>query len=163
MKRNLGLILAFSLILQMAIPGQAGSVTVPQGTSVIVKLTDTVSSATHKKGDAIALAVVSDVQVGGKNVIATGAPVKGTVESASKRFIAGIGGQIEISVNEVKAVDGTAVPLKFSKETHNGSTLVAAVVAVICCCCAWLIPGKDVSIEKGTLFDAVTLSSVEVH
>ena len=34
--------------------------------------------------------------------------------SAAKRFIAGIGGQIEISVNEVKAVDGTLVPLHFS-------------------------------------------------
>jgi len=29
--------------------------------------------------------------------------------------------------------------------------------------CAWLIPGKDVSIDKGTLFDAVTLSPVELH
>ena len=89
--------------------------------------------------------------------------MKGTVESAAKRFIAGIGGQIEMSVNEVKAVDGTVVPLKFSKETHNGSTLVAAVVAVVCCCCAWLIPGKDVSIDKDTLFDAATLSPVDIH
>jgi hypothetical protein len=33
---------------------------------------------------------------------------------------------------------------------------------VVCCCCAWLIPGKDVSIEKDSLFDAATLSPVDI-
>jgi len=163
MKRSLALILAGTIIFQTGLPLSAQAVTIPQGTPVIVKLKDTVSSATHKQGDLIALTVVSDVMVEGKKVIAAGTAVKGTVESAAKRFIAGIGGQIEISVNEVKAVDGTVVPLKFSKETHNGSTLVAAIVAVVCCCCAWLIPGKDVTIEQGALFDAVTLSPVTLN
>lgn len=162
MKKHLALILTAQLLLQAAPSLQAETVSIPKGTPVIVKLLETVSSGTQKQGDAISLAVVSDVIVDGKKVIAAGTPVKGKVESAAKRFIAGIGGQIEISVNEVKAVDGTLVPLHFSKETHNGSTLVAAIVAVVCCCCAWLIPGKDVSIENGSLFDAVTLSPVDI-
>jgi len=37
------------------------------------------------------------------------------------------------------------------------------VVAVVCCCCAWLIPGKDVTIDKDSLFDAVTLSPAVLH
>jgi hypothetical protein len=163
MKQMMIMALAACLTLQQGIALCAEPVTVPQGTPVIVKLLETVSSATHKKGDSISLAVVGDVLVNGKKVIASGTPVKGTVESAAKRFIAGIGGQIEISVNEVKAEDGTLVPLKFTKETHNGSTLVAAVVAVICCCCFWLIPGKDVTIDKDSLFDAATLSPVNIN
>ena len=66
MKRNVAWILALSLILQQAIPLRAETVTVPAGTSVIVKLLETVSSATQKKGDSVSLSVVSDVLVGGK-------------------------------------------------------------------------------------------------
>ena len=162
MKNKMGVVLAVSLLLQSLSPLRAEKVSIPQGTPVIIKLMEAVSSGTHKKGDAVSFTVVTDVLVNGKKVIAAGTPVKGIVESAAKRFIAGIGGQIQISVNEVKAVDGTPVAVKFSKETHNGSTLVAAIVAVVCCCCAWLIPGKDVTIDKDSLFDTVTLSPASV-
>jgi len=151
MKRHVMIALVASLVLQQVLPLGAQEVTLPQGTPVIVKLMETVSSATAKKGDRVSLSVVSDVQVSGKTVITAGTSVQWTVESAAKRFIAGIGGQIDISVNEVKAIDGAVVPLKFSKESHNGSTLVAAVVAVVCCCCAWLIRGKTSPLIRYTL------------
>jgi len=141
----------------------ADSVAVAAGTSVIARLDQEVSSATQKKGDSIALSVAQDVMIGGKKVFAAGAPVKGTVENASKRFIAGIGGQIDIKVDQAQAVDGSWVPVEYVQGAHNGSSLVSVVLTVVCCCVFIFIPGKDVSIPKGTLFETKVVNNVQVQ
>jgi hypothetical protein len=139
------------------------SLAIPAGTPVIVQLAEEVNSGTHKKGDRVKLSVVSDVVVQGKTVIKAGTAAEGTVESAAKRFFAGIGGQIEISVDNTKAVDGTTVPLQFKKETHGGSSLVSIVLTLVCCCCFVFIPGENVKIDKGTIFNATVLGPTETR
>ena len=74
----------------------------------------------------------------------------------------GIGGQIEFSIQGTKATDGTAVPLEFTKETHNGSTIISAILTVVCCICFIIIPGKNVTVEKGTVYSAKVPSSIDV-
>ncbi len=157
------LLLVAAILLMTSIEGQAENVLIPAGTPVIVKLSDEVSSRTHKKGDRVNLEVVTDVIVQGKTVIKAGTPAEGQVESAAKRFFAGIGGQIEISVQSTKAINGVTIPLEFKKETHGGSSLVSIILTVVCCCIFVLIPGKNVSIEKGTLFNATVLGPTEVN
>ncbi len=163
MKRWFALALSLSVFFQGISPVQAERLTLPKDSAVIVKLAETVSSGTHKKGDKISLFVVTDVIQNGKTVIKANTPVTGTVESAAKRFLAGIGGQLEISVDQVAAVDGTIVPLKFTKETHNGSSLMSIILTYCCCILFVFIPGKNVSIEKDTIFNAVTLSPMEIN
>ena len=147
-----------SLALVVTTLGPLQSETLPAGTSVVVKLSEKVSSATHKKGDTINFTVVSDVTLNGRKIIATGAPVTGTVINASKRFILGIGGQLDIRVDKVQAVDGTWVPLQYTQGEHSGSSLVSIICGVVCCCIFFFIPGKDVSIEKDKIFETKVVS-----
>jgi hypothetical protein len=152
-----------SLVVTTTLLTPAQAISVPAGTKVATRLEEKISSATHKKGDAINLAVTQDVFVDGKKVFAANAPAKGTVVNASKRFIAGIGGNLDIRVEQAQAVDGTWIPVQFVKGEHDGSSLVSVILTVVCCCVFIFIPGKDVSIEKGTLFETTVVSASDVH
>ncbi len=149
-------------VLASSVP-DASALTVPAGTKVLVKTVEVVSSAVQKKGDTINMVAAADVVVNGQKVIAAGAPALALVQNASKRFIAGIGGQLDIQVQKVQATDGTWIPLEYVKGEHSGSSLVSVVLTVVCCICFIFIPGKDVSIEKGTIFESTVVSPAEVR
>jgi len=161
MKKSMTLMVILGLLSQCADRALA-AVTIPAGTSVMVKTTQVVSSATQKKGDVVSMEAAADVMVDGQKVIAVGAPATATVMNASKRFIAGIGGQLDIQVDKVQAVDGSWVPLKYVKGEHSGSSLTSIVLTVICCICFVFIPGKDVSVDKGTIFEATVSAPTSV-
>ena len=157
MKKVVALGVVLGLLCQVSTRAVA-EMSVPVGTKVLVKTTDVVSSATVKKGDTVSMVAAADVIVNGQKVIADGALATGVVTNASKRFIAGIGGQLDIQVQKVQAIDGTWIPLDYEKGEHNGSSLVSIILTVVCCICFVFIPGKDVSIEKGTIFETVVVS-----
>src|SRR5688500_18850796 len=101
MKKLSAVIIAMSLCLtSFATPVRAANV--PVGTKVLVRLEEKVSSATYKKGDILNMRVAADVAVDGKKVIAAEAPATAVVMNASKRFIAGIGGNLDIQVQIVQ-------------------------------------------------------------
>jgi hypothetical protein len=157
----------FSVILSAALAAHvavdAYALSVPAGTKIVTRLEEKVGSATHKKGDVINLTVTQDTFVDGKKVFAAGAPAKGVVHNASKRFIAGIGGNLDIRVEQAQAVDGTWIPVHFMKGDHSGSSLVSVILTVVCCCVFIFIPGKDVAIEKGTLFEVTVVNASDVN
>lgn len=158
-------ILALSLIvtfLSTPIQTAAESMQIPANTQVLIKLLEEVSSATHKKGDKIKCETAADVVIQGKKVIAAGTPVDAQVENASKRFIAGIGGQLDITVEKTTSVNGAPVPLQFKKGEHKGSSALPVVMSFVCCICALFFPGKDVSIEKDSIFTATTVGPTDL-
>jgi hypothetical protein len=81
----------------------------PAGTHMTVQLTSTVSSETARIGDAWSGTIVNPVRAGGREVLAAGTEVRGTVTGAleAKR---GSRAMLDIAVEEV-VVDGRALPL----------------------------------------------------
>lgn len=159
MRKVINIVLAAAL----ALPLNAAHTAIPAGTPVIVKLDGTVSSATQKKGDLVAMTVHSDVIVNGKVVIKAGAPAQAVVDDVSRKFFAGIGGYVKLTAQFAKATDGTDIPLKFEKQDSGKSNVLGAILGVVCCICFLLIRGEDVTLQPGTLFNAVTLGPVEVQ
>lgn len=151
------------LIMALALPVNAARVTIPAGTPVVVRLESAVGSGTHHKGDLVSMTVQGDVTINGKTVIKTGSPAQGVVDDVARRFFAGIGGYIKLSAQFAKAVDGTSVPLKFEKQDTGQANILGAIIGIVCCICFLLIRGDDVTLQPGTLYNAVTLGPIEVE
>lgn len=82
---------------------------VPSGTHMRIRLTTTVSSETARIGDAWSGVIVDPVRAGGREALAAGTEVRGTVTGAleAKR---GSRAMLDIAVEEV-VVEGRTVPL----------------------------------------------------
>jgi hypothetical protein len=162
MKTALATFLAFTIL--AAGPVQAAkTLLIPADTGVIVKLMEPLSSATHKKGDPVKLEVAQDVFVEGKKVIAAGAPVSAVIKDVARHFFAGIAGYLKLEVQSVPAVTGTLIPLKFTEESQGKANIWSIICTVVCCCLAVFVPGDDVKIEAGKLYNATTASNVEIQ
>ena len=91
-------------------PQATPRIAVPSGTHMRVRLTTTVSSETARIGDAWSGVIVDPVRAGGREVLAAGTEVRGTVTGAleAKR---GSRAMLDIVVEEI-TVDGRTVPLQ---------------------------------------------------
>lgn len=146
--------------------GLAGAqVTVPDGTKLRVRLDQTISSATADEGQGIELSVTEPVKVGDQVVIPEGARVTGTITLAQEKRHMGRAGKLDFSIDRVRAVDGEWIPLRYTVTKRNGGshavstgvlTAGAAVVFWPAAPAFLLIKGKDVTINKGVVFDTFT-------
>ena len=146
--------------------GLAGAqITVPDGTKLRVRLDQTISSATADEGQGIELSVTEPVKVGDQVVIPEGARVTGTVTLAQEKRHMGRAGKLDFSIDRVRAADGEWIPLRYTVTKRNGGshavstgvlTAGAAVVFWPAAPAFLLIKGKDVTINKGVVFDAFT-------
>lgn len=107
------------------------SVAIPDGTSVEVELKATVSSEDVEDGSVIDFTVVHPVVVKGVTVIAQGAPATARVVQVKKARHWGRSGQISWTMNHTVAVDGSQIPLRFSKESKGGGSSGKVAVAVV--------------------------------
>jgi hypothetical protein len=105
---------------------------VPGGTTVVVGLTEPVSSGSANENDQIALIVKRDVTVNGIIVIASGANGHATVTSVTRAGGNGSGGKIAMSVDWVYGVDGGKVALSQTNHaSENGDNKGAASTATL--------------------------------
>jgi hypothetical protein len=84
---------------------------VPDGTEVDLKLAETVSSARAMEGQRIRFTVAKDVAIDGYVVIQAGSLAIGTITKASPKKWAGRSGKLEMSLQNVTAIDGTKIDL----------------------------------------------------
>ena len=80
--------------------------TLRSGTVVVVKTTRAYTSEKVKSDELADLIVGADVLVDGKVVIREGTPVSGSIEEAQSAEMLGREGQLAISINTTRAVDG---------------------------------------------------------
>jgi hypothetical protein len=92
----------------------------PGGTTVVVSLTEPLSSATADVGDQIAIVVKKAVVIDGLLYIAEGANGHATVTSADHSAGNGSGGKLAIAMDWVYAADGGKV--KLSQTNHASET-----------------------------------------
>ena len=137
------------------------AITIPDGTPLEVEVTYTVSSAEVEEGSAVSFNVVHPLVINGATVIARGARATARVTKAKKGGSWGRAGTLAWTMQDVIAVDGTKVPLEFSKSTRGdskGGTVTTAVIVtgVLFWPAApfWgFKKGKDAKVPAGRRFD----------
>ena len=95
--------------------------TIPDGTSVQLQLTQTVSSSHAKPGDPLDFVVEKDVNVGDFTVLRNGSHVRGHVIGVKGRRLLGIGGNITIGLDSVELVTGETVGISGRKVIKGSS------------------------------------------
>jgi hypothetical protein len=112
-------------------PGTS-TIIVAGGTTVVVGLTEPLSSGSANENDQVALVVKHDVVVNGVVVIAAGANGHATVTSVARAGGNGSGGKIAMSVDWVYSVDGGKVALSQTNHaSENGDNKGAASTATL--------------------------------
>lgn len=87
---------------------------IPNGTPIDIESAFTVSSQEVRTGDFISFRVINPVLIDGVTVIATGATATARVDKSSRGAHFGRAGRLVWTLQDVTAVDGTRIPLKFS-------------------------------------------------
>ncbi len=114
-------------------------VLVPGGTTVVVSLTEPVSSATANVNDQVAIVVKKAVVVNNWVVVPAGANGHATVTSVQHAAGNGSGGKITMSVDWVYSADGGMIPLSTTNHaSESGDSKGAASTATLV---SWVLLG----------------------
>src|SRR4051794_30499926 len=93
--------------------GQQGTLVVPDGTKLRVRLETSISSSTADEGQQVNLSVTEPVRVGDVVVIEEGARVTGTITTAQAKRTMGRSGKLDFSIDRVRAADGEWIPIRY--------------------------------------------------
>ena len=145
-------------------------VTIPAGTIVEVESAFTVQSGNIEEGSAMSFLVVDPVTVNGVTVIPAGARATARVTKSKRGGTWGRAGQLAWTMEDTLAVDGTIVPLEFSKSQkgHSKGATVATAVAVTSVVFWPAAPfwgfkrGKDAKLLAGTRFEVTVRRNIAV-
>jgi hypothetical protein len=150
----------------------ASQVTLTEGTELIVRLDQAVSSKTVRVGDPVRLSVVNDVTLGQCNVISRDAVVEGYVIVARRKASFGRDGAIAIAVGRVKAAGGSwlrlrrgpAKPATPVTDSHSTAATTFGLLwyAPVAPVAALFAKGHDVSIPKAARFTVYTDESFTI-
>jgi hypothetical protein len=168
-KRALGVLLSLALAAQLAAAPLAparpaspqgaasGETLIPDGTSLVLELTQDLSSKTAREGDPVNLKVTEDLVVNGRVVVAKGTLAKGTIAHAEKSGRMGKGGQLSLRVESTTAVDGQKLRLR-ATQGREGDDKTGSVIALsmLVSPLFFLKKGKQAEIKAGTRVNAFT-------
>ncbi len=96
-------------------------IAIPDGTSVQLQLTQTISSLHARTGDPLDFVVEKDVNVGDYNVLRKGSHVRGTVIQVKGRRLLGIGARITVGLDSAATASGETVSLTARKVVKGSS------------------------------------------
>lgn len=141
---------------------QDTKIVLEQGTPVELVLSETVSSADARVGNAVPFEVIDDVKVGDVVVIPRGAMAWATITVAEPKKRMGRAGKIDMNIDKVRLADGEKVLLSATKGAKGGSHTAAMTGAIVATSLIlWpaaplflLMHGKDITIPKGTKITA---------
>lgn len=97
-------------------------------TEIPLELMENVTSYVSPTGDSIWFRVSSDVVSEGKVVVAAGTPARATLRHSAKGAMGGVGGNFDIILPGVQAVDGSLIPL-LGRIDATGQRRTATAVA----------------------------------
>jgi hypothetical protein len=150
------------------------TVKLPQGLAITVETIYPVSTAKFRVGNTIALVVAHPVYVDGVLVVSRGTVARARIVKAEKAKLLGRGGALAWSLEEIRAVDGTKIPVQLAgKAQGNDKGLemaggVAATAAVVFPYTApvsvvWAFQKGDDAVVRGNKrFAAVVRAETEV-
>ncbi|MBD2306084.1 hypothetical protein H6G17_11225 [Chroococcidiopsis sp. FACHB-1243] len=134
----------------------AKKLTLASGTKLQLELAEELSSKTAQEGDIVVYYAATNVLSPTKEIlIKKGARATGKVTEAKRARMFGKKGQLNFTVEEIEAVDGTKIPLRSTVEKNGkgrGATMVA--VAALVSVFGVFIKGKNITVKPGTLVEA---------
>jgi len=156
-----------SLLSLLAAAGAGYSqTTLADGTEVILRFEQPVSSKTAKAGDQIKFTVSKAVSASGKTVLAAGTPVTGVIEKVDKRDRFGKNARIRLVLNPVGGINleprDKGKPFSGSKtdKAAIASGAGALLLGPLGLAGGYFVTGKSVNIKAGdTLRTEVTKPS----
>jgi len=115
-----GLLLCVCVAVTVSAWGQGRMVTVPAGTRILVRMTDSVDSSRNRVGSIFTAVLQTNLQVGNQVVARAGTPVHGRLaESRSAGRVAGRS-ELQLELTDI-IINGTAFPLLTGEYTVQGS------------------------------------------
>jgi hypothetical protein len=166
---SLGLVLSFWTMFIFSF-NHAGEVlvekiTIKEGTPVILSLEKSVDSSQANVGDLVDFIVTRDVKVNDTIVIRVGTHARGEVTSVEGSGAVGKPGKISVAVKNVKAVDGTDVPLRarIDREGKSKQTTALLVGIILCIIGLFVIKGEHGNIPAGSEVKAFIDYDVEIN
>ena len=132
--------------------------TLEDGTSVRLRISQTISSANAHVNDRVQFEVLEGVRVADTLIIPRGSMAWGTVSEAQPKRTMGRGGKLEIVMESVRLLDGERAPLRATKEAKGGDQFGTMAVGIVGAgSLFWpvapfflLMHGKDINIPVGT-------------
>jgi hypothetical protein len=133
------------------------------GTPVIIRLTDSVSSDSATTGTNVNFQVVGDVKKNGVVLIRAGEMGTASVTASEPNGMLGQAGKIVISDFSTRAVDGSYVPLRATL-SHKGKEKmgVSIIVSWLFCPLFLLMKGGEGEIPAGTEKTVYVAADVEI-
>ena len=158
-----GVILPLFILSTISTDSYAAAVQVMNGTPVVLKLMEEVSSKTKNLNDVVNFQVSRDVVINNQIVIKAGTPATGTVTSIEKPAMIGKPGKVQISIDSTKSVDGKRVSLRSTlNQTGSDKTALTIVLTIVCCVLFLLMKGDDFVMPVGSEAKSYTDSDVTV-
>ena len=143
---------------------QPNHVYVPKDTVISVMLTEEISSKKISKGSPVPLVLKENLIVNDVIIAPAGTEVVGTVTKSSGNGFFGKSGDLKFSIDYFKTINGVKIPLKYvaEKKAHreNGAIAVAVALSLLG---GFLMKGKNVSFDKGTVFDAMVTEDTDLN
>jgi hypothetical protein len=160
----ISLVLAFVLTFDVSAQGPASTVVkIPDGTLLRLVLLEELSSATNNVDDEVNFEVAEDVKVGDLVAIPRGSTARGHVVEAQPKRRMGRAGKLNFSVDHVKGPDGSNIRLRASSARAGQDKTGTVIVGTVLLGGLFLLMrGKDVTIPKGTQFNAYVDGDREV-
>jgi hypothetical protein len=142
----------------------ADQIKIEERTVIPIRLIQTLKGDTAMVGESVDFEVATDIIIDDFIVIKRGAPAYGTVTSSKDAGYVSQGGQIGLSIDYCKAIDGKKVYLKSilqkESESHVGANVAASVLL---CPLILLAKGEAAEIPLGTEFRAYAENDVYVE
>jgi hypothetical protein len=133
------------------------------GTVVVLRLRQPLSSETCEQDEIIGLEVVEDVKVDGAVVIARGATANAQVVQCEKAGMFGKAGKLRLTILGVKAVDQSTVPLRATAgRGGEEKTMLAVGGGAFFCPLLFFIKGKEAVYTTGSIFQTYVLGDKEI-
>jgi hypothetical protein len=134
-------------------------VTLPGGTPIQLKLSETLHAENSHEGDSISFEVIRDVKIDGVIMIAQGALAYGRiVDGTTWARRVGKGGRVALELQFVTDVTGREIPIteeRYIQGRGRGTQITLGTVAAPSP--LWLLwQGKDTKFPQGQIFIAVT-------
>jgi len=139
------------------------AIKVPEGTEMVIRLNDNLSSGTSTEGDQFSITLSEPVQLADGVVLKPGYRGRGEVVKVKKKGFAGQAGELNIRINYVRIGD-TRIRLRANKGSQGQGAMGATVaLSVLFGPLGLLKHGHDVDIKAGQTITAYVDTDAEVE
>jgi len=152
---------------------EANKVTVPKQEELHIKLLEEINTADLEAGQSVKFTIDTNFKVNGYLIMPAGTEGTLTITNIKKAGRFGQDASITIKINDLTAIDGSAIPLNiklqekgnYSEEIAIGVGLLSTIIVSnpVGLVAGYFFKGKDIVIPAGTVLKTQVLEDVEVY